>query len=458
MKYVSKFNVLGETIHIKDSDARNTAGSANTKAENAIELANVGVKSSAVATYAQLSRTAQQSADAQRGYSTCGVLWNENGCIIYDLGNDSANTPHVVTWLNSKAIHKVDALIVSHYHDDHITLNRLTNFVNGCRNSNIDISELTVYLPHKNINWASFIGTMGSAYQSVASSIKTYLSSQNIDFYEPVAEGESVAIGDFVVRFYNVDNNLYSSYYSYVLDETMVETSNTNYNNFSMCTMTNISKTNLWNGGDIEEPAEANMYKHVGGADVVIISHHGLNLRENQKYLHAMRASVSIVPVYGIRRLQAISTAVYPQVSRASTVGACFNNYEGEEVIVTLGAYGVRVLNVGGIPSRPSMLGEIIRGGFDLHSLTIADINRVLYTQNASQAAAVLNGPVVEGTKAGAGKYIVVPLNQNGGSFGILYISSFAATAPLMSYTLYDGDEQTWSAWKTVKFTVGESS
>lgn len=457
MFYVSKFKVLNKLIHIKDTDARSEANSAKTKAEKALLKADIGVKASVVANYAQLSRTAQQSADTQRGYSTCGVLWNENGCVIYDLGNDNSSTPYVVTWLNENGVNKVDALIVSHYHDDHITLTRLSNFVSACRNTNIDISTLTVYLPHKNINWSAFAGSEGPIYKGVGDSIKSYLNSQNIDFYEPVVEGESALIGDFFIQFYNVDNSIYSTYYNYTLNEDMNTTENTNYNNFSMCTMTNVSKTSIWNAGDIEEPAESNMYKHVGGADVVIVSHHGLNLRENQKYLNAIRAAVSIVPVYGLARYRAIKTAVYPQVSRCATVGACLNNYEGEEVRITVGAYGVRVLEVGGVPSTPSMLGEIIRGGFDLHSLTIEDVNRVLYTQNAEQAAAVLHAPVIEGVKAGAGKYIVIPLNQNGKSFGILYISSFATAATIMSYTLYDGDTQTWSGWKSVKFTLDET-
>ena len=114
----------------------------------------------ATATVAMLGRPAADTADPDRGYSLCVVIYNDNACVVYDTGNDNAE--YLLTYLRGHGVAKIDAMIISHYHSDHVTLAG----VNAILASGIPVSVW--YLPHGGIDWSRYthrIRQRGDVYQ-----------------------------------------------------------------------------------------------------------------------------------------------------------------------------------------------------------------------------------------------------------------------------------------------------
>lgn len=227
----------------------------------------------ATATVAMLGQPAADTDDPDRGYSLCVVVYNDDACVVYDTGNDSAE--YLLTYLRNHSVTKIDALIISHYHNDHVTLAG----VNAILASGIPVSVW--YLPHGGLDWSRYTGT---GYASVETSIKAAITNAGDVYVQPNYEGYPITLdGGISLAFYNVDPALYSGYYTYLLNEDLNTTDHTNYNNFSMCCRVSCGGRMLALTGDIEEPAQVNMAPMVRGADITQLPHHGLDLRDSRR-------------------------------------------------------------------------------------------------------------------------------------------------------------------------------
>ena len=388
------------------------------------------------ATVALLGCPAASTLDAARGYSLCMVIDNGTSCIVYDMGNDNAQT--LLTYLATKGISYVARIIISHYHSDHVQVTGINNICSA-----IGVGKWI--LPHGNINWSSYVGT--PTYSSVEASVKAAITAGGDTWEEPVTEGQEddVNSGQILVRYYNLDPTYYTDYYSYMRDEDNNVITHTNYNNFSMCARVFLGGKMLALTGDIELPAQEKMAGMIEGADILQIPHHGLDLIDSEKFRQAMTGKIFLTAAYGVGREARLKTVASLMVQRAGELGASVSNVDGSTVICTMGGSGCFIkVDSAGTPTPSGTFGDKIPTGADLDDYD--RIGFVGYIQNASDASGISNRP----TGSGAGRVFVTSCNQNSnnstGSIMQWYVPAFSyADAHIFVRWKYEG---TWQAWQ----------
>lgn len=402
-----------------------------------IEAANEAIEGLKVtATLAMLSAKDAVSGDPDRGYSLCMVIYNKDFCIVYDHGNDGAN--RLLQYLRQKGISKITAFVASHYHSDHCTLAGVTAILN----SGIPVEKW--YLPNGAVSWSEFKGTN---YQSVQTSIKNAITAAGGVIVEPATEGMLVQVSDAVyMEFYNVAAPTIAGYYDYTLNEDLVDTGNTNYNNFSMCARVRVGDKTLALTGDIEEPAQDKMWPLVQGVDVIQLPHHGLDLRDSHTFISSMGASVYLTAAYGVARFYRLQYLSNTMLHRAYLSGTSLSTLNGKTIEMMFGYNGCYVTNRG-IPTPAGTFGECIPAGSDINDYR--EIGFTGFVQNATIAASVANLPEPAG-----GRLWVIAANQNSqphGSMVQFYLPAFSYAHPnIYIRMLYD---DVWKPWKAYKAT-----
>lgn len=221
------------------------------------------------------------------------IVINGNKNIIIDLGFDSQCT-YLINFLNSNNITKIDYIFISHYHADHIGGNGATGLVNLLSQNNLDFSECTAYLPHKNINWNRFIGSSVTGLIANETDVKNALDSANIPYV--YSDNESIV---------NIDNNLeiellntnidYSDYYNETTNWNLGDLEATNYNNFSMVIQLKHHNNYFLFPSDIEYLAQSKVYSYIKNCDVYQIEHHGLNYLTYDEYINQINPKYAII-------------------------------------------------------------------------------------------------------------------------------------------------------------------
>lgn len=396
-------------------------------------------RKTASATVAMLGCPAAQCTDTARGYSLCMVIHNADFCICYDMGYDDATT--LLSYLASNDITKVDAFIISHYHEDHVQVASVNAICAA-----VDVDEW--YLPHANINWGSYQGT--PIYDAKEASVKAAITSGGDTYYAPTAEGESITLaGQCKVEFFNLSAAYFNNYYSYKLNEDGETTSHTNYNNFSMCCRVTIGGQMLALTGDVEQPAQQKMASMIAGANIMQIPHHGLDLVDNEIFRKSMSAQIYMTAAYGVHRSKRLETVSNLMLHMAMEKGVSVSNVGGSHILATIGNGG-SWLKAGqsGKVTPSGYFGDVLRPGADLNDLV--EIGREYFIQNASDASGISNIP-----ESGAGKVYVKSTNQNSndstGSIMQYYEASFSYAHPKVYVRWkYEG---TWTSWMQYEAT-----
>lgn len=229
-------------------------------------------------------------------FGDCSVLNVDDKTIIVDLGNDATASP-LVNYLMDNEIHKIDYVIISHYHEDHISgpyaegLNVLLN------NNYFDFTDCKFILPHGAINYASAIPSNSLEWvRTIRDLIVDLLDSKGIQHFEPVEDGYTIELNDLQrMKFYNLDSSYYNDYYNYTISFNTEETNKTNYNNFSMVMVFENGNTNVLFTGDIEYPSEKNISKFLKNIELMKVEHHGLNTRTHNDYIDRLSPKYLVV-------------------------------------------------------------------------------------------------------------------------------------------------------------------
>lgn len=219
----------------------------------------------------------------------CAILGTKN--IIIDLGFDNQCT-QLRNFLNEKDVKKIDAIIISHFHRDHIgQVSGLTALLN----ENIDFSNCTVYLPHKGINYNQFQGTEKTTIQANETQFVSVLTNKNINYIYP-SEADKINLAENLsIEFYNINFEYYNDYYNYLYNAYEKLTENTDYNNFSMITILKHYNNYFCFTGDIEKLAQSKNYKVFKKCDVLKVEHHSLNYDSNIDYLNQLNPSIAVI-------------------------------------------------------------------------------------------------------------------------------------------------------------------
>lgn len=219
----------------------------------------------------------------------CVILGTKN--IIIDLGFDNQCT-QLRNFLNEKNVKKIDAIIISHFHSDHIgQVSGLTALLN----ENIDFSSCTVYLPHKGINYNQFQGTEKTTIQANETQFVSILTDKNINYIYPNEADKINLAENLSIEFYNINFEYYNDYYNYLYNAYEILKENTNYNNFSMITILKHYNNYFCFTGDIEKLAQSKNYKVFKKCDVLKVEHHSLNYDSNIDYLNQLNPSIAVI-------------------------------------------------------------------------------------------------------------------------------------------------------------------
>lgn len=232
--------------------------------------------------------------------SPTGVsLWikTKDGAIINDFG---VHTDRLVADLKANSTNKIYAIIISHYHEDHVgdidqdgTPEGFLNFLND---TFFDFSECKAYLPHGELVWSNFLPSSADfqVIQNRETIIETALTEKGIEIIHP-EEDDVVKIGSVDVKFNNLSTSYFAEYYPCFINYLNENVGYTQYNNFSMITTFKHISTIIY-PGDIQKEAEKNNYKVFNNCNVIFMPHHGLNRPIDMSYLNSVSGDIAIIP------------------------------------------------------------------------------------------------------------------------------------------------------------------
>lgn len=292
------------------------------------------------------------------------VLWNNNACIVYDFGNSLDPGHALISFLEGNGITKVDAVIISHYHGDHVK----AEAVEALLDSNVDTSDCVFYLPHHGLDWTQIQSDTTVGMAKIEADIQDLLEARGKTVIYPETEGYFAQIGDFRVNLYNVSHSFWGDYYAwkYRARQGTIE-SLPRYNNWSMCALVSIGGTRVFLTGDIERPAQDNMADIVAEADVISLPHHGVNLVESPAFIRAINTKIGVLSPYSYKRYQQISGEISPITEKCLQCGTVLTTQNGNVELVIDGG-GVHAADNGGLISGVS-LGQTIRQNSNMDDL-----------------------------------------------------------------------------------------
>lgn len=237
----------------------------------------------------------------------CTLIKTKNKNILVDLGITDAST--LITKLLQKNITKIDYIIVSHFHGDHVmgyTENYdASNWTTLLNSEDIDFSECICIFP-KTPDWTQFIygDTASSTNRNIAGA--TYLPTLETNITNVVTNAGLTIVrpNDLSVidideetslKFLNCDADNFTDYYDDVEYNSTLQKYVTCYNNFSMVVELKHGDNKFLFTGDIEELAQEKILDDLSYCDVLKIQHHGTNANVNKEYYLKLKPKVAVL-------------------------------------------------------------------------------------------------------------------------------------------------------------------
>lgn len=183
---------------------------------------------------------------------------------FYDGNNlliDSANSRNYTTTekrLYSAGVKKINNIIISHYHADHIG-----GLIEWMARTYVDITNATVYLPDPTATqWAADNGVMDATTKSLWDQAMQIFADKNCTIVYPDTEWQTVSIGNAFITFFNTDLSVY-------------ENRSTNYNDWSLCNYLIYGNMNVCFTGDLGPIAQSVLSGTLYKANIYKADHHG---------------------------------------------------------------------------------------------------------------------------------------------------------------------------------------
>lgn len=211
----------------------------------------------------------------------CSIIQNNDKNIIIDLGS---NISSLINFLLSNNITKIDYIIISHYHHDHIAGSEAEGFLTLLNNENFDFSNLIVYLPHKDIDWSRITDTNKQTLQNAENIIKSTLTTKNITYIEPDNE-QILSVSNICnIKFLNIGSSFYNNYYGKYME----------YNNFSMCCELTHNNRKVLYTGDIYIEAQENIVPFIAEPDILKCPHHDLEPIASETFMRKLTSQIMV--------------------------------------------------------------------------------------------------------------------------------------------------------------------
>lgn len=374
--------------------------------------------------------------------SLCSFIATGNHAVLIDTGNDSDAT-QLLAALTAAGVDTIDAVIITHWHADHIQgLSGLTD----PGQTSISLADSVLYCPHGQVDTSQVVGYADGgwpSYMSLDASWKATWTSDYGGYIEP-AENDTDVINGIEFVFNNLDPVKFADYYSYTKNENGVETSPsvTNYNNFCMVVTARYADTACVWTGDIELPATRNNAQIAAWADLFQIEHHGLNYQTDPGYLSSIHAKYSVAACYGAGFSNGF-LRMRPTIARCHEVGTVFGTAAANVSFLfsPTGILAFPVNPVTEITGNGNVLGvgQQLVGGEDLNNLVTPGV----YTcQNNTINQALINHPDFT-----SGYKLIVEQGTNGGFMHQIAITT-ANIYPRIAIRNFQSTPNNWYPWQ----------
>lgn len=180
------------------------------------------------------------------------ITKNKKVILVDACDGDGQHTTDVINKIKSYGVTKIDAMVISHYHRDHVT--NLSAIANA-----IDMTECIFYLP-PTPDTSKLDSTTLDRYNTVQS----LLTSLNATTVIPT-EHQKVTIDNVILDFWNTDH---SAYYA--------DTGNDwNYNNCSLCFHLIVGNMKYAFTGDLAYHGQTQNIRNVEKCNILKAFHHG---------------------------------------------------------------------------------------------------------------------------------------------------------------------------------------
>ena len=234
--------------------------------------------------------------------------------MLIDMGREE-DYSIVKAHLKSKGISKIEYLMISHYHEDHVSAAAVSSLI-----SDFDCTNMVALLPPTIPD--SYIGnqwTPGAAMRAVQSAVKTILSNANIpylDSYYPQGR-RTIYIGGVPFKLYNTD-------------QTEAVAQNYDYNDLSLVALMINDKISMLFTGDMMTYSAPSITDDMEQCVTICkLGHHGLDNKNNTP----IKSYQKIRPEFFVASSPADTTTYANNYANSGAIR--FANYNNIPLIMT---------------------------------------------------------------------------------------------------------------------------
>lgn len=373
-----------------------------------------------------------------RDGGSCRLIRCGGKNILFDFGIGSYVTD-LINYLKAKSIQKIDYIIISHYHTDHIGGDSGQGITSIISDSYFDISDLTVVLPHKGIEWSTLANYVDvTVMQAAETTIKAALTSASVEYIEPDDDDEIEIDSNNKIKFNNIGSSYYAHYYSAGI-----------YNNFSMIVTLINDKIRTVIFSDAEELAQKWNVSNVDYANIVTAPHHGMNQFCDVDMLRKLNSQFEVIENLYDESDNPLMNAlgISDQFSGYLRTLGCrvYASNQSGEIEFTIKNNNISVVSDYGTMTTKSNL-ETISGGVEITAGTdINDIKSVgeYFTRNSTITNTLVNMPT---GYADIGAIRII--NEQLLPFSGQIKQTIRSPRYILQRFLWDAT--TWSAWTVV--------
>lgn len=329
---------------------------------------------------------------------------NSGDCTLVQIGDKnilidlSASTTEatLLAYLSTKSITHIDAVIISHFHYDHIGGANAEGFGILCSAGLVD-STTAIYVP-KEPNWNLFINDIATDTTNVVGRVtgmiadfEAICTAHDITITH-METGNEITIGNTKLTFLNCNDAQYLNYYNVTLsyDDAGTMRYYTDYNNFSMIVLI-AGKCPALFTGDINVTAEEINDSYIDlPISILKVPHHGVN---NEFY--APFAYKAIGDVNVIMNTASTANPRRPYIASCLTLGKRVYTSELNDIFVLEDKYGTLIDKNEQYLYNDSLSGAV---GFDFLKLNgVYNLGLLQYNHRIVNVSLDLNDYLIPG-------------------------------------------------------------